>query len=243
MAEAVATVAVFAVGGMHCGSCAARIEQALARVAGVQRVRVDGARALVTVERDASASSEADLQQAVTAAGYTLLPRDQSQIIQVPIQPILFGLAASAGLLAFYLGIITLAQGWAHAVTQLGDDRWFVAAIALGFGTQVGLFTYLRGLHRRAAAGGVAASTGTSAAAMLACCAHHLAEILPIVGLSGAALFLNAWKTPLLWLGILMNLGGIVYLLRQIRTAQAMACHTGDAGSMPGTLHDRAAHV
>jgi hypothetical protein len=51
----------------------------------------------------------------------------------------------------------------------------------------------------------------------LACCAHHLADILPIVGLSGAAVFLNAYKAPLLWLGIVMNVIGIIYLLRQLR--------------------------
>jgi YHS domain-containing protein len=141
------------------------------------------------------------------------------------LRPIAFGLLAVLGLLTFYLGIITLAQGWAHAIEQLADDRNFIGAIALGFGTQIGLFTYLRGLHAHAAAGGVAASTGTSATAMLACCAHHLADILPIVGLSGAAIFLNAYKTPLLWLGILMNLIGIVYLLRKVRQQRQMACH------------------
>jgi len=142
------------------------------------------------------------------------------------LRPIVFGLLAVLGLLAFYLGIITLAQGWGHALEQLADDRWFVDAIALGFGTQVGLFAYLRGLHAHAAAGGVAASTGMSATAMLACCAHHLADIMPIVGLSGAAIFLDAYKTPLLWLGILMNLIGIVYLLLKIRQQRRMACHT-----------------
>ena len=86
-----------------------------------------------------------------------------------------------------------------------------------GFGTQVGLYTYLRGMHLRAKAGGVAASTGTSTVAMLACCAHHLTEVFAVFGLSGAAIFLNAYKTPLLWLGIAMNLFGIVYLLWKIR--------------------------
>ena len=142
------------------------------------------------------------------------------------LRPVTFGLLAVLGLLTFYLGIITLAQGWEHALGQLADDRWFVGAIAAGFGTQVGLFAYLRGLHAHAAAGGVAASTGTSTAAMLACCAHHLTDILPIVGLSGAAIFLNAYKTPLLWIGILMNLAGVVYLLRKVRQQRRMACHT-----------------
>ncbi len=127
------------------------------------------------------------------------------------------GLLAALGLVIFYLGLITLTQSWPHALQQLGEDIWFVGAITLGFGTQVGLYVYLRGLHSRAKARGVAASTGTSAVAMLACCAHHLADILPVIGLSGAAIFLNTYKTPFLWLGIIMNLIGIIYLGQKIR--------------------------
>lgn len=135
------------------------------------------------------------------------------------------GLLAAVGLVIFYLGIITLAQSWPHALQQLSDDIWFVGAITLGFGTQVGLYVYLRGLHRRVKARGVAASTGTSAVAMLACCAHHMADILPVVGLSGAAIFLNDYKTPFLWLGIIMNLAGIIYLVRKISQQRKLACH------------------
>ena len=140
------------------------------------------------------------------------------------LRPVAFGVLAALALLVFYLGVITLAQGWGHALQQLGDDFPFVGAIAVGFGTQMGLFVYLRGLHARASAGGVAASTGTSTAAMLACCAHHLVDVAPVLGLSGAAIFLNAYKTPLLWLGIVMNLIGILYLARKIYQARKDAC-------------------
>ena len=141
------------------------------------------------------------------------------------LRPTLFGLLAASALLGFYLGLITLAQGWSHATEQLGVDRWYVLAIMTGFGTQIGLFTYLRELHARAAAGGVAASTGASTAAMLACCAHHLSDVLPIIGLSGAALFLNDYKMEFLWLGIAMNAAGISYLVYQIRKQRRELCH------------------
>lgn len=95
-----------------------------------------------------------------------------------------------------------------------------MAAIAGGFGTQVGLIVYLRGMHVRAAASGVVASSGTSTAAMLACGAHHLVDVAPVLGLSGAVIFLNAYKAPLLWLGIAMNLVGIAYLLQDSSAAQ-----------------------
>lgn len=155
-----------------------------------------------------------------------IVTQRQTSRFAFPLRPIAFGLLAALALQAFYLGMIILAQGWGHALQQLAEDRWFVGAIIAGFGTQVGLFTYLKGLHAHAARSGVAASTGTSTAAMLACCAHHLTEILPIVGLSGAAIFLNAYKMPLLWLGIAMNLGGILYLAYKIREQRRMACHT-----------------
>ena len=141
------------------------------------------------------------------------------------IWPILGAAAGSLGLLTFYLGLITLAQGWQHALEQLGQDQLFIGPLVAGFGLQIGLFVYLRRLHTRARVAGVAASTGTSAAAMLACCAHHLADILPVIGLSGAALFLNEFKTPLLWLGLAMNLAGVIYLAGKIRQQRRMACH------------------
>ncbi len=138
--------------------------------------------------------------------------------VKSALKPLLGGLGAVLGLLIIYLGIITLAQGWGHAIQQLSEDRWFIGAIGAGFGTQMGLFVYLRGLHAQAMARGVVASTGTSTVAMVACCAHHLADVLPVLGLSGAAIFLNDYKLPLLWLGIVMNGAGIVYLLIKIRT-------------------------
>lgn len=140
------------------------------------------------------------------------------------LRPVVFGALAALALVVFYLGIITLAQGWGHATEQLIEDLPFVGAIVAGFGTQVGLFTYLRAMHAHAASGGVAASTGTGTAAMLACCAHHLADVLPIIGVSGAAVFLNAYKTPLLWVGIVMNLVGLLYLARKVQQQRKMAC-------------------
>ncbi len=146
-----------------------------------------------------------------------LQPGRQGRQAQLPSGPLAFGLLAALALLGVYLGLITLAQGWSHATQQLAEDRWFVGAIVAGFGTQVGLFSYLRALRSRAAVGGLSASTGMSTTAMVACCAHHLADVVPVLGLSGAAILLNAYKSPLLWLGIVMNLAGIAHLLTQVR--------------------------
>ena len=152
----------------------------------------------------------------------------------LPIAPrsIVAGLIGSAALLALYLAIISLAQGTKHAFEQLALDAPFVGLIAAGFGTQVGLFVELRAVDRRhrASAAVTAAGTGTSAAAMLACCAHHVVELLPIVGLSAAAVFLNAYRTPLFLVGIGMNIIGIVVIARQLQRARR-ACAVADSAS------------
>lgn len=145
--------------------------------------------------------------------------------LRPPLLPLATGLLAAAALVGLYLGIITVAQDWQHATSQLASDRWWVGAIVTGFGVQVGLFVYLRQLHRRAAAGGMALSTGTSTAAMLACCAHHLSDVLPIIGVSGAAVFLNEYKTSFLALGVAMNTLGVAYLLWKIRAVRRMHAH------------------
>lgn len=146
-------------------------------------------------------------------------------------RPVAVGLVVSLGMLVVYLSLIALLQDWAHAVQQLGEDRWYIAAIALGFGAQIGLFSYLHALHAQAMKGPVAASTGTSSVAMLACCAHHVTDVLPVLGVVGVAAVLDAYKMPLLWLGIGSNVVGVVYLVRKIRDAQGMTCHSAVVGS------------
>ena len=132
------------------------------------------------------------------------------------------GVLAAVALLGVYLGIISLAQGVEHALEQLATDALFVGLIAAGFGTQIALFVELRAVDRlhRSAAAVTAAGTGTSAVAMLACCAHHLVDLLPLLGLSAAAVFLNAYQTPLFLVSIGMNVIGIVVIARQLQRAR-----------------------
>jgi hypothetical protein len=161
----------------------------------------------------------------MTAIARPLLPA-------IPIGPRSFaaGVVAAAALLGVYLAIISLAQGVEHAFDQVATDALFVGLIAAGFGIQIALFVELRAVDRRhrAAAAVTVAGTGTSAAAMLACCTHHLVDLLPLVGLSAAAVFLNAYKTPLFLVGIGMNLVGIGVIARQLARARR-ACAVADA--------------
>lgn len=146
------------------------------------------------------------------------------------------GLLAALALVGVYLGLVTWAQGFTHARQLLWDDRYFVAAIAGGFGLQAGLFVCVRRLSSLHGAGSAAAATatgtGTSSAAMVACCAHHVTDALPVLGLSGAALFLNDYRIPLMVLGLAVNAGGVAFMLRMaiaqrraFRAKEAASCH------------------
>ena len=134
--------------------------------------------------------------------------------------PLGAGALAALALVALYLGLVTWAQGFAHARELLWDDRYFVAAIAAGFGLQAGLFVHLRRLLSRRSRGSAAAATatgtGTSSAAMIACCAHHATDALPLLGLSGAAIFLNDYRIPLMALGLGVNAAGVAFMLRLV---------------------------
>jgi len=162
----------------------------------------------------------------------TAMARPLRPTVPIGARSVAAGLVGAAVLLGVYLGIISLAQGVEHAFAQLASDAIFVGLIAAGFGTQIALFVELRTLDRRhrASAAVTAAGTGTSAAAMLACCAHHLVELLPIIGLSAAAVFLNAYKTPLFLVGIGMNLIGIIVIGRQLQKARR-ACAVVDGAA------------
>lgn len=132
------------------------------------------------------------------------------------------GILASISLLLLYTVIMLIASRSIRATTNQFQQLWYwMVFLITGFGIQVGLYTHLRNIvkmHRSDASSGVmTASAGTSSVSMIACCAHHLAEVLPILGLSGAALFLTRFQIPLIVSGILMNVFGIFYMLRIIK--------------------------
>ena len=123
------------------------------------------------------------------------------------------GLIASAGMLGVYFAVLTLVSGWRFAVEQFGEWRWFVLALAIGFGVQVGLLVYLRLTALAASAGKVVTTTGaTSAIAMVSCCVHYLANFLPVLAVGGLVSFVDRYQVELFWFGIASNLAGVVYL-------------------------------
>lgn len=130
------------------------------------------------------------------------------------------GVAGSGLLLGLYFGLVSWANSPAHARQLLRDDWYFVLPISGGFGLQVGLVAFLRLLKTRRVAGSTAAGaagTGASSAAMLACCAHHLADVLPLLGVSGAAVFLDDQRTPIMAAGLAVNLLAAAYMALLLR--------------------------
>lgn len=152
--------------------------------------------------------------------------------------PVTFGLLAGLALVGLYAGLVTWAQGPSHALDLISEDRYWVAAIAAGFGLQAALYVYVRGLvsarSRGPAAAVTAAGTGTSSVAMVACCAHHVTDALPGLGLSGAAVFLNDYRVPVMALGLAVNAAGVALMLRMAirerrwaRAAREASCQAG----------------
>lgn len=128
------------------------------------------------------------------------------------------GLLAAIALLTLYAVIVTTVSGWAFIAEQFSSTWYFIISLALGFGLQVGLYTYLKQSIAKRPAGGevVAVSGATTTAAMISCCAHYLANLLPILGLVGVVTFVAQYQIELFWVGILFNLAGIAYMVKTI---------------------------
>lgn len=141
-------------------------------------------------------------------------------MIYKSVKYVVFGLIGALALLAFYFLILSFANSFSHALEEFRRIWYWVLALAAGFGIQIGLYFYLRDLIRgkdKAATAATAANAGLSTVSMIACCAHHLVDVLPILGLSAAALFLIQYQTYFMALGVGSNIIGIYYMIRIIR--------------------------
>jgi len=121
-------------------------------------------------------------------------------------------------------GIVTLAQGWQHAVELFWQDKFLVAPILAGLVRrsavhvpQVGLHTTVRGAGRWRAQRPAHPLWRWSPAARITSRTHSACRL---VGLSAATTFLANYKVPFMLLGFAMNLVGIGIALRTIRKAR-----------------------
>lgn len=129
------------------------------------------------------------------------------------------GALGALGMALFYVVVVAGASGsWTHLTDQGRQDWYYLLAIIAGFGTQVALLSELRRRqrlqHDLAAAGGTGA--GASTVGMVACCAHHLADLIPFIGATGAAAFLIDYRIPFMVVGIGVNVVGITIAARRL---------------------------
>ncbi|HSM55044.1 MAG TPA: hypothetical protein VK879_02715 [Candidatus Sulfomarinibacteraceae bacterium] len=133
--------------------------------------------------------------------------------------PLVAGLLGSGGLTLLYFGIVSLAESPTHALELFWDDRWIVMPIILGFGIQAALYTILKKrlfipvTDTGPSTALTGASGGMSTAAMVACCAHHVTDVLPILGLTAAAAFLAQYRVAFMLVGLGTTLLGILVML------------------------------
>jgi hypothetical protein len=128
-----------------------------------------------------------------------------------------WGLVASGALAGFYVAVLAASGGWEHLADQARADWWLLMPIIVAFGTQVALSVELR--HRRHTqhlAATTGAGTGASAVGMVACCAHHLVDLVPLLGAAGVAGFLFDWRIPLMVGGLTINLVAVAVAGRRL---------------------------
>lgn len=148
------------------------------------------------------------------------------------VWPVGVGLLGAGLLTLLYFGIVSWAEGLQHAVELFWQDRWIVLPIILGFGVQSGLYIVLKKrlflpVQSTGPSGALTgAGGGMSTVAMVACCAHHVTDVLPILGLTATAAFLAEYRTIFMLVGLSTTLLGIVVMLiilmRERRKAFAM---------------------
>lgn len=136
---------------------------------------------------------------------------------QIAASSIIKGFMATTLLLMVYFIIVSLVSGWAFAQVQFRQFWYFIAALAVGFGIQVGLYTYLKNAIKQNASPKVLAVSGTtSTVAMISCCTHYLVYALPILGGIGIITIISSYQVQLFWVGLLFNFAGIIYMVNKI---------------------------
>lgn len=128
-----------------------------------------------------------------------------------------WGATASGALTGFYVAVLAASGGWAHLLDQARTDWWLLTPIIIAFGTQVALSVELRSrYHAQHLGATTGAGTGASAVGMVACCAHHLVDLVPLLGAAGIAGFLFDWRIPLMVAGLAINLAAVAIAGRRL---------------------------
>ncbi len=129
-----------------------------------------------------------------------------------------FGLLAFFGMIGFYFAVLIIANSVEHALNEFQRIWYFILFISVGFGVQTGLYFYIKNfLNNSPAKVSVAGSAGVSGVSMAACCAHHLTDLLAVLGLSVFAVLISQYQTSLMLIAVFSNALGAIYMLSVIK--------------------------
>ena len=134
--------------------------------------------------------------------------------------PALFGFLAFSGILLFFFGVLSIANSLRHAVEQFYFSWPWLVALSLGFGLQVALFVFLSdavSAQNAALKGEVAASGSVSATSMAACCAHHIADVLPLAGVTILSGVLFRFQPFFISIGLVSAFLGSTHMLGMVK--------------------------
>ncbi len=119
-------------------------------------------------------------------------------------------------LIIFYLSNLNEPK---NALASFLQIWYWVLILTIGFGTQVGLYSYIKIKLKksRAIKAELVTSSAVSTGSMVACCAHNLVNLLPIIGISALGIFLVQFQIPFILLGLFFNLFGLTMMLSIIK--------------------------
>lgn len=128
-------------------------------------------------------------------------------------------------MLLLYVGLMWLITGDVMHPYYFFLKKWyFLALMFIGFGVQMYYFQRIRITVHRNSVAMAGASVGVSGMAMVACCAHHIVDVLPFVGLIGIAGSITLYQDWFLGFGVVMNVIGLIYMIRRLGRLQRMSC-------------------
>lgn len=130
------------------------------------------------------------------------------------------GFLATILLLVVYATLVSAISGFEFALSQFNSYWYFLSSLAVGFGIQISLYSYLKHMVASSSmtmSGKTVAVTGTtSTLAMISCCAHYLVNIVPILGVAGILSVVAAYQVQIFWIGLLFNIFGIIFISNKI---------------------------
>ncbi|MBS3065893.1 hypothetical protein J4229_02495 [Candidatus Pacearchaeota archaeon] len=129
----------------------------------------------------------------------------------IKIKPIVWGILATMGIILFYISVLSIFSGFSFALSQFKSLWIWLLPLALGFGTQIGLFMSIK--NNACVRKDVATSGTISGGSMVVCCSHFLFNFIPILGLPVLGSLLMTYQKVFFGIGIISSIIGIFILI------------------------------